>query len=91
MNLTLRGKGLIGIVVARTLIVLIVRVIWIQDVGINGERRMQVDEFAEKMFGIRLTSFQTDLLKKDLTNKRFVWCFNRSRIWLKLVDKEEKE
>jgi len=40
MNLTLRGKSLIGIVVALILIVPTVRVIWIQSIGSNGGRRM---------------------------------------------------
>ena len=40
MSLTPRDKNLIGIVVAHILIVLIVRVIWIQGIGSSGGRRM---------------------------------------------------
>lgn len=49
MSLTLRGKSLIGIVVARILIVLIVRVIWIQGIGSSGGRRVELRTKTEIM------------------------------------------
>jgi len=49
MNLTLRGKNRIGIVVVHILIVLIVRVIWIQSIGNSGGRRVELRTKTEIM------------------------------------------